>query len=83
MKDLGLYNGNLINELLEKEEFESVDCIEGVLLDDELFYNHNNKKYYMCLEYALNSWSSCYKVYCGEMKEIYEKWNERKKEIVA
>lgn len=76
LKCLGLYSCKAIENLRHRQEIESVDCIEGVLIDNLLLYNQEQEIFYLCQEYALNEWSSCFRFYSGTEKPIYEKWDD-------
>ena len=71
-----IYECSAIDELNNREEIELIDCIEGCLIDNLLFYNCETQIYYMCLEYPLNCWSSCYQVRYGTEEEVYEVWDK-------
>lgn len=80
-KEIGLYTVSAIDELQNRENIEFVDCIEGCLIDSLLLYDSKADLYYMCIEYAQNEWTSCYKVSCGNGKIIYQKWDSIKESI--
>ena len=73
---IGNYDYKFIENFSKLKEIELLDVIEGNLIDDMLFYNSKAKIYYMCLEHATTTWTSVYKLYSGNEKEIYEIWNE-------
>lgn len=76
MRDLGLFTSNAITELETEQNIECVECIDGTLLENLLFYDSELEIYYMCVEYAKNEWTSCYKVYAGKCIEIYNEWEK-------
>ena len=80
-KELGLYTVGAIEELQDRENIEITDCIEGCLIDSLLLYDNKANLYYMCMEYAQNEWTSCYKVSCGNEKIIYQKWDSIKESM--
>ena len=80
-KELGLYTVGAIEELQDRENIEITDCIEGCLIDSLLLYDNKADLYYMCMEYAQNEWTSCYKVSCGNEKIIYQKWDSIKESM--
>ena len=73
---IGNYDYKFIENFSKLKEIEFLDIIEGNLIDNMLFYNSKAKIYYMCLELATTTWTSVYKLYSGNEKEIYEIWNE-------
>lgn len=73
---IGTYDYKFIENFSKLEEIELLDIIDGNLIDNMLFYNSKAKIYYMCLECVTTTWTSAYKLYSGNEKEIYEKWNE-------
>ena len=79
MKNLGLY-GLKETEQLQKNN-EIIEVIGGCLLDSILLYLLEYNQYAVCLEHALNTWSSCLQVYVGSEEEIYSMWNEFKTKI--
>ena len=77
MEELGLYSQSAINELMEDDDC-CIEYAEGTLLDNFIFYNSRLEKYFLCIEHALNTWSSCYKIFSeeGNGSAIFSKWNE-------
>lgn len=77
-----LYSYQFIEKLLQKECVEIIEVAEGCLIDNFLLYDYENKKYYICFEYALNEWSSCYKVITYQenilniWEKFYKEWEE-------
>lgn len=82
LKKLGLYTVNAVEKFMNKESVETIDCIEGCLIDSFLLYDSETDLYYMCMEYAQNEWTSCYKVWCGNVNSISEKWDSFTVEVV-
>ena len=76
MKRLGLYTEEGVQELNSNKDIEIIDCSEGCLLDNLLFYNDKTKEFFLCLEHYQNEYSSCYEVYCSSDREkVFQKWN--------
>lgn len=75
MREMGLFTADIIKEF-EQKNIECVECTEGTLLDNLLFYDSELEIYYMCVEYAKNEWASCYKIYVGRCIEIYNEWDK-------
>ena len=80
MENLGSYNLKAV-EVLQIEN-ETIDIIEGCLLDSILLYSPQHNKYVACLEHPLNTWCSCFQVYVGDEEEIYNMWNQYKEERI-
>lgn len=76
MEDLGLLSEKEVLKIMEYND--CIEYIEGTLLDNFIFYNRRLEKYFLCVEHALNEWSSCYRVYSedGNGTSIFDKWDK-------
>ena len=79
--DMPFSSAEQMIEVMDRENIEITDCIEGCLIDSLLLYDNKANLYYMCMEYAQNEWTSCYKVSCGNEKIIYQKWDSIKESM--
>ena len=66
---LGLYSQKDVDKL--QGNSETLEYVEGCLLDHYVFYSEELGQYVFATEHYLNTWSSCYKVYAGD-EEIFE-----------
>lgn len=73
MKKLGIYSDEYVKTLSSQDGMECVNCEEGCLIDNLLFYDTITERYFMCVERYLNEWSSCYEVFTGDA-EVEDKW---------
>lgn len=80
-KELGLYTYDTIQKFQDEDNINLIDCIEGCLIDNLLFYDTKTNLYYLCIEYEQNEWASSYQVCCGIESIIYDKWNQLKDRI--
>jgi hypothetical protein len=71
-----------VDDLIYKTGAELEDTIEGVLLDDLLFWA-TPTRLVMAIETPANEWSSLYTVIYGNPAKIYAKWEERKEAAAA
>lgn len=76
MQELGLFTASAVEKFFG--ENDCIDYLEGVLLDNLIFYHSGLKKYFLCVEHALNTWQSCYKVFSedGNGSEIFNMWDK-------
>lgn len=76
MEELGLYTKSAVRELMEYND--CIEYTEGCLLDNFIFYNSRLQKYFLCIEHALNTWSSCYKVFSEDENgsAIFDMWDK-------
>lgn len=77
-----LYSYQFIKELLQKEYIEVLETIEGCMIDNLLLYDGQYKKYYICFEHAVTTWTSCYEVITNQENilniwdKFYKEWEE-------
>lgn len=81
MEYKGLFYSATVENFQKENNTLFIEMIEGVLIDNILFYNPKYDMYYMCKEHFQNEWTSCYEVYCGREKEIYNEWEELKEHL--
>lgn len=76
MENLGLFSQTMIDEIVVGNEY--IEFSEGCLLDNFIFWDSRTQQYFLCIEHALNEWSSCYEVFVegGEGIEIFNRWNK-------
>jgi hypothetical protein len=65
-----------VNDLLNGDNVELLEVLEGSLLDNYLIYCHNNGNLVLCTETYLNEWSSCYTVIYGNYDKVYAKFEK-------
>lgn len=76
MKNLGLFSAKAVEQM--QGENECIEYAAGVLLDNFIFYDNETQQYYLCMEHATTTYTSCYRVYVedGNGAGIFEKWEQ-------
>lgn len=74
MEKLGLYSQSEVDQMAAGSEY--IEYSEGCLLDNFIFWDSQTQRYFLCVEYALNEWSSCYQVFTEGKNgtEIFDMW---------
>ena len=67
-----------IENLMQLDDVEILDCLEGSLLDNFLLAIGEN--YAIAQETYLNCWSSCYTLIYGNCDKIQDRWDNLRKE---
>lgn len=77
LKYVRRFNHSKMQEILDSNYLglETIDCVEGVLLDSMLLYEHNTEQCYLVLETYATAWTSVYSVYVDNYDIALEIWD--------
>lgn len=77
LKYIGKFHYSKVQEFLDDNylDLETIDYVEGSLLDSMLIYEYNTEMCYLILETYATPWTSVYRVYVGSYDIALEMWD--------